>query len=157
MIRSRAHSGSCEKYNPLTSSAHPLSSTTTGVSVDNANSSWRYPGLTIFQQLAKHKAIQFVVSEAGKKRFTDEMIAMQLSNSSWRYSLMAFDRCFPSRLSYTPSSSRVKYMAGIAYYEGMTETEIREFFRRLNNGKPLSAIELTRANVPGLTIFQQLY
>ena len=38
----------------------------------------------------------------------------------------------------------------------MTETEIREFFRRLNNGKPLSAIELTRANVPSLTIFQQL-
>ena len=38
----------------------------------------------------------------------------------------------------------------------MTETEVREFFRRLNNGKPLSAIELTRANVPSLTIFQQL-
>ena len=38
----------------------------------------------------------------------------------------------------------------------MTEQEIREFFRRLNNGKPLSAIELTRANVPSLTIFQQL-
>ena len=36
------------------------------------------PSLTIFQQLAKHKAIQFVVSEAGRKRFTDEMIAMQL-------------------------------------------------------------------------------
>ena len=38
----------------------------------------------------------------------------------------------------------------------MTEAEVREFFRRLNNGKPLSAIELTRANVPSLTIFQQL-
>lgn len=38
----------------------------------------------------------------------------------------------------------------------MTEQEIREFFRRLNNGKPLSAIELTRANVPSLTVFQQL-
>ena len=36
------------------------------------------PSLTIFQQLARHKAIQFVVSEAGRKRFTDEMIAMQL-------------------------------------------------------------------------------
>lgn len=48
------------------------------------------------------------------------------------------------------------YNLTIYYYEGMTEAEIREFFRRLNNGKPLSAIELTRANVPSLTIFQQL-
>ena len=52
---------------------------------------------------------------------------------------------------------RIKdYNLTIYYYEGMTETEIREFFRRLNNGKPLSAIEPTRANVPSLTIFQQL-
>ena len=52
---------------------------------------------------------------------------------------------------------RIKdYNLTIYYYEGMTETEVREFFRRLNNGKPLSAIELTRANVPSLTIFQQL-
>ena len=52
---------------------------------------------------------------------------------------------------------RIKdYNLTIYYYEGMTETEIREFFRRLNNGKPLSAIELTRANVPSLMIFQQL-
>jgi len=48
------------------------------------------------------------------------------------------------------------YNLTIYYYEDMTEREIREFFRRLNNGKPLSAIELTRANVPSLTIFQQL-
>ena len=52
---------------------------------------------------------------------------------------------------------RIKdYNLTIYYYEGMRETEIREFFRRLNNGKPLSAIELTRANVPSLAIFQQL-
>jgi len=48
------------------------------------------------------------------------------------------------------------YNLTIYYYEDMTEQEIREFFCRLNNGKPLSAIELTRANVPSLTIFQQL-
>ena len=51
---------------------------------------------------------------------------------------------------------RIKDYNLTIYYEGMTETEVREFFRRLNNGKPLSAIELTRANVPCLTIFQQL-
>lgn len=48
------------------------------------------------------------------------------------------------------------YNLTIYYYEDMTEREIREFFRRLNNGKPLSAIELTRANVPSLAVFQQL-
>ena len=48
------------------------------------------------------------------------------------------------------------YNLTIYYYADMTEQEIREFFRRLNNGKPLSAIELTRANIPSLTIFQQL-
>ena len=48
------------------------------------------------------------------------------------------------------------YNLTIYYYEDMTEAEVREFFRRLNNGKPLSAIELTRANVPSLTVFQQL-
>ncbi len=48
------------------------------------------------------------------------------------------------------------YNLTIYYYADMTEQEIREFFRRLNNGKPLSAIELTRANVPSLTTFQQL-
>ena len=55
------------------------------------------------------------------------------------------------------AQDRIKdYNLTIYYYEDMTETEIREFFRRLNNGKPLSAIELTRANVPSLIIFQQL-
>lgn len=44
----------------------------------------------------------------------------------------------------------------IYYYEGMTEQEVREFFRRLNNGKPLSAIELTRVNTPSLEAFQEL-
>ena len=48
------------------------------------------------------------------------------------------------------------YNLTIYYYEDMTEDEVRGFFRRLNNGKPRSAIELTRANVPSLTIFQQL-
>ena len=55
------------------------------------------------------------------------------------------------------AQDRIKdYNLTIYYYADMTEAEVREFFRRLNNGKPLSAIELTRANVPSLTIFQQL-
>lgn len=44
----------------------------------------------------------------------------------------------------------------IYYYEGMTDQEVKEFFRRLNNGKPLSAIEITRVNTPSLEKFQDL-
>lgn len=48
------------------------------------------------------------------------------------------------------------YNMTIYYYEDMTEDEVREFFRRLNNGKPLSAMELTRVCAPSLKDFQEL-
>lgn len=48
------------------------------------------------------------------------------------------------------------YSLTIYYYEGMTDHEVKEFFRRLNNGKPLSAVELTRVNTPCLTVFQEI-
>lgn len=55
------------------------------------------------------------------------------------------------------AQDRVKdYSLTIYYYEGMTDQEAKEFFRRLNNGKPLSAIELTRVNTPCLPVFQDL-
>lgn len=44
----------------------------------------------------------------------------------------------------------------IYYFEDMVEEEIKELFRRLNNGKPLSAIELTRVHAPCLKDFQEL-
>ena len=48
------------------------------------------------------------------------------------------------------------YGMTIYYFENITEAEIREMFRRLNNGKPLTAVELTRVNTPCLVEFQQL-
>lgn len=55
------------------------------------------------------------------------------------------------------AQDRVKdYSFTIYYYEGMTEEEVKEFFRRLNNGKPLSSVELTRVNTPCLAKFQEL-
>lgn len=55
------------------------------------------------------------------------------------------------------AQDRIKdYSLTIYYYEGMTDQESKEFFRRLNNGKPLSAIELTRVNTPFLSSFQNL-
>lgn len=55
------------------------------------------------------------------------------------------------------AQDRIKdYSLTIYYYEDMTEPEIREFFRRLNNGKPLSSVELTRVNTPDIQKFQSL-
>lgn len=48
------------------------------------------------------------------------------------------------------------YSLTIYYFEDISESEIREMFRRLNNGKPLTAVELTRVNTPCLVEFQQL-
>lgn len=48
------------------------------------------------------------------------------------------------------------YNLTIYYYEEMTEDEAREFFRRLNNGKPLTAMELTRVQTPSLKDFQKI-
>ena len=46
------------------------------------------------------------------------------------------------------------YSLTIFYYEDMTEDETKEFFRRLNNGKPLTAIELTRVKANSIAMFQ---
>lgn len=55
------------------------------------------------------------------------------------------------------AKDRIKdYNLTIYYYEDMTEQEIREFFRRLNNGKPLSSIELTRVSTPDMDKFRDL-
>lgn len=44
----------------------------------------------------------------------------------------------------------------IYYFDKMTDEEMRDFFRRLNNGQPLRAIEITRVQTPHLSIFQTL-
>ena len=48
------------------------------------------------------------------------------------------------------------YSLTIYYYEDMSEDEVKEFFRRLNNGKPLTAIELTRVKAKSINAFQRL-
>lgn len=44
----------------------------------------------------------------------------------------------------------------IYYFENVNEEDVKEFFRRLNNGKPLTAVELTRVSTPSLKDFQEL-
>ncbi|NCB43587.1 MAG: DUF262 domain-containing protein [Clostridia bacterium] len=49
-----------------------------------------------------------------------------------------------------------EYSITIYYFDGITDEEIAEFFFRINNGKPLSSIELTRAKANSLDKFQRI-
>jgi len=52
---------------------------------------------------------------------------------------------------------RIKdYSLTVYYFDGITEEEINEMFFRLNNGKPLTAIELTRVKARSLEKFQEI-
>lgn len=48
------------------------------------------------------------------------------------------------------------YSLLIYYFEDISEDEVRELFFRLNNGKPLTSIELTRVRADSLANFQKL-
>ena len=49
-----------------------------------------------------------------------------------------------------------EYSITIYYFDGITDEEVAEFFYRINNGKPLSSIELTRVKAVCLDKFQQI-
>lgn len=48
------------------------------------------------------------------------------------------------------------YSLTIYYFEGITDDEVSELFYRLNNGKPLTAIELTRVKARSLEAYQSI-
>lgn len=48
------------------------------------------------------------------------------------------------------------YSLTVYYFDGITEDEISEMFFRLNNGKPLSAIELTRARAKSMETIREI-
>ena len=50
----------------------------------------------------------------------------------------------------------LSYTFTIYYYDSITDEQINEMFYRLNNGKPLSAIELSRAKAKSLDVIRRL-
>lgn len=48
------------------------------------------------------------------------------------------------------------YSLTIYYFEGITEEEIAELFFRINNGKPLTCVELTRVKAKSILKFQEI-
>ena len=50
----------------------------------------------------------------------------------------------------------LSYTFTIYYYDNITDEQVNEMFYRLNNGKPLSAIELSRAKAKSLDVIRRL-
>jgi len=50
----------------------------------------------------------------------------------------------------------ITYSLTVYYFDGITDEEINELFFRLNNGKPLSAIELTRVKAKSLDKIKEI-
>lgn len=50
----------------------------------------------------------------------------------------------------------LNYSLTIYYFDGITEDEIHELFFRINNGKPLTSVELTRVKALSLEKFQEI-
>ena len=48
------------------------------------------------------------------------------------------------------------YSFNMVYFDGITDDEVSEMFCRLNNGKPLSAIELTRVKTKALATIREI-
>lgn len=48
------------------------------------------------------------------------------------------------------------YSLTIYYFEGITEEEIAELFFRINNGKPLTSVELTRVKAKSILKFREI-
>ena len=48
------------------------------------------------------------------------------------------------------------YSITVYYFDGLTDEETNEMFFRLNNGKPLSAIEITRVKTKSINIVREL-
>jgi len=83
-----------------------------------------------------------VENEEGEKEITEEEIDI---NGSLFENL-------PEELQ-----DRIKdYSLTVYYFDGITDEEINELFFRLNNGKPLSAIELTRVKAKSLDKIKEI-
>ena len=48
------------------------------------------------------------------------------------------------------------YSLTIYYFDGITDEEIAELFFRINNGKPLTSVELTRVKARSILMFQRI-
>lgn len=67
-----------------------------------------------------------------------------------------FSGCCFDNLPEWAKDAILDYSMTIYYFEDITDDEVREMFFRLNNGKPLTAIELTRVRADSLSSFQKI-
>jgi len=83
-----------------------------------------------------------VQNTEGEKETTEELIDI--------------NGCYFSDLPEELQDRIKDYSLTVYYFDGITEDEISEMFFRLNNGKPLTAIELTRVKAKSLEQIKEI-
>lgn len=92
---------------------------------------------------------------AGQFRLTN-VPEIEAENEAGEMETMDINGCLFSGLPASVRDEIEGYSLTVYYFDGITEEEINELFFRLNNGKPLSAIELTRVKTKSFDKIRQL-
>lgn len=91
----------------------------------------------------------------GKFELTD-IPEVEVENSDGTTDMVDINTLHFDELEEALQDELSNYSLTVYYFDGITEDEISEMFFRLNNGKPLSAIELTRVKAKSMDKIKEL-
>ena len=91
----------------------------------------------------------------GKFELTD-VPEIEVENENGTKEMVDINTLHFDELEDTLRDEILSYTFIVHYFDGITEDEIAEMFFRLNNGKPLSAIELTRVKAKSMETIKEI-
>lgn len=91
----------------------------------------------------------------GKFELTD-VPEVEVSNDDGTTDMVDINTLHFDELEEALRDELSNYSLTVYYFDGITDDEISEMFFRLNNGKPLSAIELTRAKAKSIDSVKEI-
>ena len=91
----------------------------------------------------------------GKFELTD-VPEVEVSNDDGTTDMVDINTLHFDELEEALRDELSNYSLTVYYFDGITDDEISEMFFRLNNGKPLSAIELTRVKAKSLEAIKEI-
>ena len=91
----------------------------------------------------------------GKYELTD-VPEVKVENEDGTTDMVDINTLHISELEESLRDEITGYSLTIYYFDGITDDEISDMFFRLNNGKPLTAVELTRVKAKSLDIIKEI-
>lgn len=91
-----------------------------------------------------------------KQFINNEFVLCGLSEINFNDEILDLNGKKFSELSEEIQDEITSYSLTVYYFDGITDDEINELFFRLNNGKPLTAIELTRVKAKSIDTIKKL-